>query len=95
MPPTEGRTTLSLRAVLLLAAAASPAYAADFTWLGDLPGGTFDSRAHGVSSDGRSYFGSSHPDADFDGSFGLVNATDLAVFRTFFGKPPGPSASTP
>lgn len=46
-------------ALLLLATAATCAPAADFTWLGDLPGGVFESRAYAVSADGTVIVGAS------------------------------------
>ena len=55
-----------LLAVLLTVSAASPAFAASLTALGDLPGGDFKSTALGVSGDGStvvgySYSASGHP----------------------------------
>jgi probable HAF family extracellular repeat protein len=48
-------------AVLVTMLAVSPSFAdlATFQGLGDLPGGTFDSRAHGISADGSTVIGSS------------------------------------
>ena len=39
-------------------------------------------------------FFSADPDADLNGD-GFVNATDLAILKSFFFKPPGPSALAP
>jgi len=42
----------------------------------------------------KAAFGSSDPDADFDGS-GSVNFGDLGTFKAMFGQPPGPSCCAP
>jgi probable HAF family extracellular repeat protein len=55
------RNSLSRPAIMAVVAglAASPALAQSFTGLGDLPGGTFDSEAWGVSADGSTVVGAS------------------------------------
>jgi hypothetical protein len=42
----------------------------------------------------RASFATSDANADLDGN-GNVNFADLARFKALFGKPPGPSATTP
>jgi len=42
----------------------------------------------------RSVFGTTDPDADFNGD-GIVNLSDYSIFRRSFGKAPGPSCAIP
>ena len=42
----------------------------------------------------KTAFGTTDPDADFDGS-GTVNFGDLTIFKALFGQLPGPSGIKP
>jgi hypothetical protein len=75
---------------------AGPVHAAD-AFVDTRPdGGTDDLDFNPRAGDGLLPVASPNwnPDADFNGS-NSVNANDLAIFRTLFGKPPGPSGAHP
>jgi len=42
----------------------------------------------------RSAFGTTDPDADFNGD-GIVNLSDFSILRASFGSAPGPSGLNP
>jgi probable HAF family extracellular repeat protein len=69
-------------AMLLCTSAASPGFAASLTPLGDLPGGVFESYAHGVSNDGAVVVGSARSASGYEAfrwtsAGGMVGLGDL------------------
>jgi probable HAF family extracellular repeat protein len=69
-------------AMLLCTSAASPGFAASLTPLGDLPGGVFESYAHGVSNDGAVVVGSARSASGYEAfrwtsARGMVGLGDL------------------